>query len=168
MNISFLKDLEVAREEDTEAFNIVVVNIIAMDQIEEDVKVIRSRLPKICSDYDVVAAYLYGSFASGEQHPKSDVDIAIYLGDHSLKKLLEISRRVQEEIDIERRFDVIALNEADARFQFRVIQNGTVLYESSPSERADIEVKIDRKYHDIKHHLEEHWKERRKRVMEDG
>ncbi len=135
---------------------------------EDDIKVIGSQLPKICSDYDVIAAYLYGSFAIGEQHPKSDVDIAIYFKDYSLKKLLEISRRIQEEIDVEPRFDVNALNEADTRFQFRVIQQGIVLYESSPDERADIEVEIDRKYHDIKHHLEEHWTERRRRVMGDG
>ncbi len=135
---------------------------------EDDIKIIESQLPNICSNYDVIAAYLYGSFATGEQHPKSDVDIAIYFKDYSLKKLLEISRRIQEEIEIDREFDVNSLNEADARFQFRVIQHGTVLYESNPSERADIEVKIDRKYHDIKHHLEEHWGERRKRVIEDG
>jgi len=135
---------------------------------EDDIKIIESQLPKICSDYDVIAAYLYGSFATGEQHLKSDVDIAIYFKDYSLKKLLEISRRIQEEIEIDREFDVNSLNEADARFQFRVIQHGTVLYESNPNERADIEVKIDRNYHDIKHHLEEHWAERRKRVMEDG
>jgi len=135
---------------------------------EDDIKIIESQLPKICSDYDVIAAYLYGSFATGEQHSKSDVDIAIYFKDYSLKKLLEISRRIQDEIEIDREFDVNSLNEADARFQFRVIQHGTVLYESNPSERADIEVKIDRKYHDIKHHLEEHWRERRKRVIEDG
>lgn len=134
---------------------------------EEHIKVIESQLPNICSDYGVIAAYLYGSFAADEQHPKSDVDIAIYFKDYPLKKLLEISRRIQE-IDIERRFDIKALNEADARFQFRVIQHGKVLYESSPSKRADIEVKIDRNYHDIKHHLEEHWTERRKRVIEDG
>ena len=135
---------------------------------EDDLKIIESQVSKICSDYDLIAAYLYGSFATGTEHPKSDVDIAIYFKDYSLKKLLEVGRRVQDEIEIDREFDVNSLNEADTRFQFRVIQHGKVLYESNPSERADIEVKIDRNYHDIKHHLEEHWAERRKRVIEDG
>ncbi|MFW6376313.1 MAG: hypothetical protein ACOCZJ_04060 [Thermoplasmatota archaeon] len=49
-----------------------------------------------------------------------------------------------------------------------MIQKGKILYQTDPKERADIEVMIDRKYHDIKHHLEEHWEERKNKVIEGG
>ncbi|MEF8836168.1 MAG: nucleotidyltransferase domain-containing protein, partial [Candidatus Thermoplasmatota archaeon] len=64
------------------------------------VKSIKKGVSKVCKDYDVVAAYLYGSFARGEQHQGSDVDIGIYFEDYSLKKLLEMSRKIQGEVDL--------------------------------------------------------------------
>lgn len=140
----------------------------AGDPKEEIAEVLETVVQKICRDYDMIAAYLYGSFATGEQHEESDIDIALYFEEHSLKKLLEVSRRIQEEAGISRELDIQALNDASPRFQFRVIQNAKVLYESSPEERADIEVNIDRRYHDVKHHLEEHWDQRRKKVIEGG
>lgn len=137
--------------------------------IKEDlVESIKPRVQKVCRDYDVIVAYLHGSFTEGKQHPESDIDIAVYFKEYSLKKLLEVSRRIHEEIDLDREIDITALNKADPRFQFRVIQKGNILYQTDPKERADIEVMIDRKYHDIKHHLEEHWEERKKKVIEGG
>ena len=123
---------------------------------------------KVCRDYDIIVAYLHGSFAEEEQHLDSDIDIAVYFKDYSIQKLLEVSRRIQQGLDVARQIDVTALNNADSRFQFRVIQKGQVLYQSDPKKRADIEVDIDRRYHDIKAHLEEHWTERKKKVIEDG
>ncbi len=137
--------------------------------LEEDIfEVIAPKVQQVCRDYDIIAAYLYGSFARKEQRSDSDIDIAIYFRNHSLKKVLEVGRRIQEETDISRHFDVRALNNASPLFQFRVIQQAKVLYESSPEERADIEVEIDWRYHDLKPHMEEHWAERRKRVIESG
>ncbi len=129
---------------------------------------IRNSVANVLEDYDVVSAYLYGSFAREEQTSESDVDVAVYFKDYSLKKLLEVSRRIQEEADVKREIDVRALNNKDPEFQFRVIQEGIVLYESSPEERADVEVRIDRRYHDTKPHLEEHRKQRRKKVVSSG
>lgn len=132
------------------------------------VKDLRSGVRKVCRDYDLIAAYLYGSFVRDEQYHESDIDIAIYFKDYSLKKLLEVARRIQEETGISRRLDIRALNNASPLFQFRVIQNGEVLYESSPEERAEIEVNIDWRYHDVKPLLQEHWDQRRKKVIESG
>ncbi len=134
---------------------------------EDTLKMIGPGVRKICRDYDIIVAYLHGSFVREEQHSKSDIDVALYFKDYSLKKLLEVSRKIQEEIGISRQLDIRALNNASPRFQFRVIQNGEILYESSLEERADIEVAIDRRYHDLKPLLQEHWDQRRK-VIESG
>ncbi len=75
---------------------------------------------------------------------------------------------IREEADVSAELDVRALNSAPPAFQFRVIQKGVVLYESSPGERADVEVKIARTYHDLKPRLEEHWELRKERVIESG
>ena len=132
------------------------------DSKEDIVKSIGPGVRKVCRDHDIIAAYLYGSFVREEQHSGSDIDIAIYFKDYSLKKLLELSRRIQEETGMYR-LDIRALNVASPRFQFRVIQNGDILYGSSPEERADIEVNIDWSYHDVKPLLQEHWELRRKK-----
>ncbi len=143
-------------------------NMDGSEMRDDIIKVIRKGVEEICQDYDIITVYLYGSFVHGEQHSDSDIDIAIFFKDYSLRKLLEVSRKIQEEVEIPRQLDIQALNTASPRFQFRVIQHGKVLYESTPKERADIEVEIDRRYHDLKPHLEEHWTERRKRLIKNG
>lgn len=54
---------------------------------------------RVLSRYDVREAYLFGSFARGEQTPDSDIDLRLVCGD-SMKfgTLYEISLELEEEL----------------------------------------------------------------------
>lgn len=129
----------------------------------------RTRLEKAASSlfpqYDIDVAYLYGSYAQGEQSPESDIDIAVHFKDHSLKKLLEVGRRLQAQIETERELDVRSLDKGTPRFRFRIIQEGKVIYEVDKAKRADLEEKIDHEYHDHQSLVETRQRRRKKRVI---
>jgi len=73
---------------------------------------------------DIVFAYLYGSFARGEYHKFSDVDIAIYLKKTSAKIYLDILGAIKiDGLEI----DLKILNDAPPLFRYRVIKEGILL-----------------------------------------
>ncbi|MDY6774281.1 MAG: nucleotidyltransferase domain-containing protein [Candidatus Nanohaloarchaea archaeon] len=114
--------------------------------------------------YDVVAAYLYGSYARGEEHSDSDVDIAVYFRDYSLDKLLEVGRRLQEEADVGREVDVRSLNGADLVFQRNVLKDAELLYEKDPEARARFERSVYNRYLDMKPYIQQYYGKRRERI----
>ena len=73
---------------------------------------------------DVIFAYLYGSFARGEHHKFSDVDVAIYLKRPSGEIYLDILGAT--EID-GAEIDLKVLNNAPPIFRYRVIKEGILL-----------------------------------------
>lgn len=73
---------------------------------------------------DIVFAYLYDSFARGEYHKFSDVDIAIYLKKTSAKIYLDILGAIKiDGLEI----DLKILNDAPPLFRYRVIKEGILL-----------------------------------------
>lgn len=54
---------------------------------------------RVLSRYDVREAYLFGSFARGEQTPDSDIDLRLVYGDSmTFGTLYEISLELEEEL----------------------------------------------------------------------
>lgn len=54
---------------------------------------------RVLSRYDVREAYLFGSFARGEQTPDSDIDLRLVCGDSmTFGALYEISLELEEEL----------------------------------------------------------------------
>jgi len=83
-------------------------------------------LTKALARFDnIVFAYLYGSFARGEHHRFSDIDIAIYQREYSVENYLD----VLASIDIDgREIDLRILNNAPPLFRYRVIKEGILLF----------------------------------------
>ena len=88
---------------------------------ERRAEVVQQLADSLRADFDVVFAYLYGSFARGE--PFHDVDVGVYLADscrESGAKVLDLadtlSRRVGHPVDVR------SLNRAPVPFQFRAVQ----------------------------------------------
>lgn len=131
----------------------------------EDVK---QSVRDLSQEYDVVAAYLFGSFARQEQDERSDIDIAVIFEDYDIQKLLEFGRKLEERSSTGREIDVRPLNSASVVFGFQVLKDGEVIYESSKSKRADFEQYIERKYHDMKPKIEEFRKFRSERLKSYG
>ncbi len=98
---------------------------------------------------DVVFAYLFGSTATGESTPLSDVDIAVYLtgGDLSQKRL-EIIGDLSDRLGTDH-LDLVMLNTAPPGLKIRVIRTGRVLADRRPSARHAFESRTLRAYMDF-------------------
>lgn len=133
---------------------------------DEVVDRVRAAAGAVCPEYDVVAAYLYGSYARGEEHADSDVDVAVLFEEDSLRKLLELGRRLQAAADVDTEIDVRSLNDADLVFQRNVLRDGDLLYEGDAEERAAFERDVYNTYLDMKPHIQEYYGRRRERIAE--
>lgn len=88
-------------------------------------------LDAIGQKYNLKLILLHGSFATGKQHPGSDLDVA-FLG----KKPLEFQRELQLASDLanifgnskERELDVKSLHRADPLFLHEVARDSHLLY----------------------------------------
>lgn len=95
-----------------------------------------------------VAAYLFGSFARGEDF--SDLDIGILMG-------CEVSRPLEFELELETGLekavrypvDVRILDSAPLSFQFAVVRDGRLVVDSEPNRRATFEGNVRKKYFDF-------------------
>ncbi len=74
---------------------------------------------------NIIFAYVYGSFARGETHPFSDIDIAVYLKNPSAKEYLNIISHLPL---LDREIDVRILNNAPPIFRYNVIKDGILLF----------------------------------------
>ena len=98
----------------------------------------------LADDDNILFAYLFGSFSKGDEHARSDVDIAVYFKEESfdeqLRVIHELSKLVKRDVDL------VVLNHVKNMFLLEDIMNGDLLKDSSTDERAYFEVK---KMHEI-------------------
>ena len=107
----------------------------------------------------VMLAYLYGSQATGNVGPLSDVDVAVYLNLDDPRQRFELRLRLMTELcDALSRPDVeVAVLNDTARpaFKYHVIADGQLLYEVEPF-RLMVERRILDEYFDFTISLERH------------
>lgn len=101
---------------------------------------------------DVVAAYLFGSQATGKARPGSDVDTAVLLSEEDGLIRLERRLRMIDEVSelCGREADVIVLNDAPPLLQHQVLRHGRLLFERDRSARVEFEVRAGKIYADLK------------------
>lgn len=97
---------------------------------------------------DLQAAYLFGSFASGQQRPSSDVDIAILIP----RKIpaYDLWNKAQElAILLNRDVDLVNLISANTVFQNEIIQHGKLIFVGDDVKRFNFECYVIRSYLDF-------------------
>ncbi len=86
---------------------------------------------------NVIFAYLFGSFAKGEQTSSSDVDIALYLKDSSLDNQLQIIYELSKLL--KRDVDLVVLNSVKNIYLLEdILKNSIVLKDDE--KRVDFEL----------------------------
>jgi len=118
---------------------------------------------------EVIAVYLFGSYAEGMARPDSDVDIAVIiepLPADTLEYRMKIMEDTRKLIKIET--EIVILNESPRLLQFQVIQKGRVLYEKSADQRALFEMGTAGRYYDYKRYFDFHARHLAKRIKEGG
>ncbi len=93
---------------------------------------ISAAVSRVLSRYDVREAYLFGSFARGEQTPDSDIDLRLVCGDNmTFGMLYEISLELEEELG--REVEIVTNPPEHMRPVFRknIEQDEVRLYEAA-------------------------------------
>jgi predicted nucleotidyltransferase len=120
---------------------------------------------------EILAVYLFGSWAEGVAHARSDLDLAVLLrpeveradyADHRWELLEELSRALHS------RLDLIILNQAPPLLQFQVLQKGRLLYDRDPDLRAELEMHMLSRYYDARRYIEFHYKHLAARIRQRG
>ena len=102
---------------------------------------------------EVLAAYVFGSVATGRTRRNSDVDIAVLLGDnirpsgmfrYRLRLISELGSALHRP-DV----DVVILNEAPPLLAHRVLSKGKLVFERSASARIRFQVMTANRYADL-------------------
>jgi predicted nucleotidyltransferase len=109
------------------------------------------------SEPAIVAAWLFGSVATGRATPFSDVDFAVLLAANApegLDRFVLLDRMARKLADVlgvsERAVDVAALNGQGVVFQYQVLRSGRLLYEADPRARALFVWSVLRRYLDFR------------------
>lgn len=87
---------------------------------------------------DLVAIYLFGSFARDDANRESDVDLAVLAGrpiDPSLR--FELEGRLEEKL--RKSVDLIDLRKASAVFRVQILKDAAILVDVDPGRRAEFE-----------------------------
>lgn len=131
------------------------------DVLEE----IKDVVSEVCGrNSDVITAYLFGSYARGDHDEVSDIDIALLFDDYDIHRLLELARKIDDRIDIDRKIDVRPLNCSNLVFQKNVLSDSIILYEGDREARMDFERNIFRRYLDMKPHIQHYYDMRSERI----
>jgi excisionase family DNA binding protein len=109
----------------------------------------------------LLLVYLFGSSASGDATPLSDVDIA-YLDDGSVKPFdleVEIEEVARTVFKGSSRIDLIRLNEATLSVCAKVVRTGRLLYARADDVRVAFESKTTMEYLDYAPMLSQYYRE---------
>ena len=91
---------------------------------------------------DVIAIYLFGSYAKGEQSPMSDVDIAVILGNPNPENEAEVGSLISPEID------VVLFHRLPLHIKFEIFRYGKELFVRDEGKLVEIKLKVMREYLD--------------------
>ncbi len=99
----------------------------------------------------VIAAYLFGSRATGKVWAESDVDVALLFGKMDASNQLEITGRLSEYLcqalgDVE--VDVVNLEGVPTHFAYEILRTGKLAFCANPHERIQFEMGVFEKQMD--------------------
>lgn len=103
------------------------------------------------ADEGIVAAYLFGSVARGEDTPRSDVDVAVLHRRAPPPTLDALPLRLEGELEraLGRRTDVISLHLASVDLCARVLRDGVLVLDREPAARIEFEVRTRNAWFDL-------------------
>ncbi|PSG98901.1 MAG: hypothetical protein BRC29_02110 [Nanohaloarchaea archaeon SW_7_43_1] len=112
---------------------------------------------------DIVAVYLYGSFAKGESDEKSDLDIGVLFEDYEgLEQVVDLEEALEPCFDKE--IDLRPLNVDDIVFKKEVVKTGELVFELKRDKRCKFEESVMRKYLDMKPYIQRYYNSRSERL----
>jgi len=100
----------------------------------------------------LVAAYLFGSVARGQERSDSDVDIAVVLGRPRGPTLEDVDRlaQMQQQLAdlVQRDVDLVPLDGASPDLRHHVLEGHVLLYDGDHDARIEFEIRTHNDYAD--------------------
>lgn len=111
----------------------------------------------------LVAAYLFGSVARGQERPDSDVDVGVVLAATRTLALEDLDRiaRMQDGLSalLGRTVDLVAMNGAAPDLLHRILVDRVLLFDGDPEQRIEFEIHARNEYFDLAPYLERYRKD---------
>ena len=103
------------------------------------------------TDGNLVAAWLFGSVARGDDGARSDIDVAVLYRCEPPRTFDALPLRLEGEIErlLDRRTEVICLNLAPVDLRARVLRDGVLLLDQDPALRIGFEVRTRNLWFDL-------------------
>ncbi len=126
-----------------------------LKKVIQELVISKQYLTDTAGKIQIVALYVFGSFAKGTEKEKSDIDLAFVINEKFYKedpfKALQQAELFSVEITakINKTVDVVILNSASLSFAYHVVKKGVCLYESNTGDRILYEVTLQNKYQDF-------------------
>jgi len=127
--------------------------------------IIKKLLKDIFAKYPVEFAYLFGSMASGQAGPLSDVDIAVYLEYHLPEKQQEeiigaLRSDIEKVLQMPDKIGLVLLNEElPPALERDIVYDGKLIYVKNDTARAYYETDVICRWLDYKPHHDRFMKE---------
>lgn len=108
--------------------------MIKFKPIQHDVKRRFRKIPEVLSRHpEVIVAYLFGSYAKGEETPLSDIDIAYLFAPKAFRSLDYLALDLQIDVELSQvlqtdEVDCKLLNKAPLEFQYEVVTQGKLIF----------------------------------------
>jgi predicted nucleotidyltransferase len=139
---------------------------------KEIIDKLKREVPRACEEVGIIAVYLFGSWARGDNRPDSDVDLGVFVE----AATAEAEKWPPREIVLEGRLasatglpvEVRILNTAPLSLSGKVLEEGILIHSGDEVSRVRLEVAIRGQYLDFKPRLEELHRLRLKAFAERG
>ncbi len=120
---------------------------------EQLVNRLRAKLPTLLVGRPVTLAYLYGSAATDQRLPLSDVDIALVVPDNALAPQEQLRLQLQLSVELVEvagiaEADVRIINDAPLAIRGQVACQGILLYSADETARVEFETRTWDEYFD--------------------
>jgi predicted nucleotidyltransferase len=113
--------------------------------------------PDVFKRCPVLFSYLYGSYARGDVHPFSDIDIGIYIETSIPEKTLNIELSLGLEFDDVIgggcNVDVRSINNMPLMMKGKIVTEGLLLYSRDDLLRVEFETNVRKTYFDFKPYI---------------
>ena len=109
-------------------------------------------LEQACHTHEeIIAAYVFGSQATGEAGPRSDVDVAVLLDEDRQQEFDSLQFIVDLENILERNVDLVVLNHSGEPIKHQVRRDGRIVFDRDPKRRKHWEIMSTKFYQDVLH-----------------
>ena len=125
-------------------------------------------LEQACHTHEeIIAAYVFGSQATGKSGPHSDVDVAVLLDEDMKDSFDSLQCIVDLEKALNRNVDLVVLNRAGELIKHQVRRDGRIVFDRDPKRRKHWEIMSTKFYQDYLH-LHAIYMKRMKKALRSG